>query len=74
MRGATRTQIYLTADQRKRLDEIARRDRRSLAELIRAAVDEYLKDAGPPSKDALEATFGASPHLEVPDRGEWDRD
>lgn len=72
--SSTRTQVYLTAEQRRRLDEIARRDRRSLAELIRAAVDEYLEDAGPPPRDALEATFGATPELDVPGRDEWDRD
>lgn len=70
--SATRTQVYLTTEQRRRLDELARRDRRSLADLIRAAVDDYLEDAGPPPRDALEATFGAAPDLEVPNRDEWD--
>jgi hypothetical protein len=71
--SATRTQIYLTAEQRRRLDELAGRDGKSLAQLIRAAVDKYLEDAAPPPKDALEATFGTTPDLEVPDRDEWDR-
>ncbi len=70
---ATRTQIYLTAEQRRRLDELARRRGATLAQLIREAVDRYLEGAGPSATLALEATFGRAPALEVPSRDEWDR-
>jgi hypothetical protein len=73
MSPATRTQIYLTVEQRARLDERARREGRSLAELIREAVDEYLAMAPEPASQALTATFGSMPELEVPSRDEWDR-
>jgi predicted DNA-binding protein len=70
---ATRTQIYLTKKQRARLDALRRRDGRPLAELIREAVDDYLQRSVPDVDDALRATAGALPELEVPARAEWDR-
>jgi predicted transcriptional regulator len=70
---AQRTQIYLSAGQRKRLDEIAAREHKSLAEVIREAVDAYLAGASPDPVAALAATFGVSPELEVPSRDEWQR-
>ena len=72
--AATRTQVYLTAAQRKRLDALAQAQDRSLAELIRAAIDAYLAGAPPEPKAALEATFGIDPDFQVPSRDEWDRD
>ena len=72
MASTRRTQIYLTADQRKRLDERRRRERRSLAELVREAVDAYLADRFDDPSAALNATFGTLPKLEVPSRDEWD--
>lgn len=71
--SSTRTQIYLTADQRRRLDELARGRGTTLAQLIREAVDRYLQESGPGAAAALEATFGRAPQLEVPSRDEWDR-
>ena len=73
MAAARRTQVYLTADQRKRLDERRRRERRTLAELIRQAVDAYLAERSADPAAALDASFGALPKLEVPSRDEWDR-
>jgi predicted DNA-binding protein len=70
---ATRTQIYLTKQQRQRLDEIRRRDGRSLADVVREAVDQYLENSGESIEDAWEATRGSMPDLEVPSRDEWDR-
>ena len=70
--AATRTQIYLTADQRRRLDERGRREGRAMASLVREAIDRYLETA-PEAEDILDATFGSLPDLEVPSRGEWDR-
>lgn len=71
--SATRTQIYLTTDQRKQLDALSARTGRTLADLIREAVDGYL--AGGPSDpaEALAATFGALPGIEAPSRDEWTR-
>ncbi len=71
--AARRTQIYLTADQRKRLDERRRRERRTLAELVREAVDAYLADRSVDPATALDSTFGALPKFEVPSRDEWHR-
>lgn len=71
--AARRTQIYLTAEQRKRLDERRHRERRTLAELVREAVDAYLTDRSVDPATALDSTFGALPKLEVPSRDEWDR-
>ena len=71
--AARRTQIYLTAEQRKRLDERRRRERRTLAELVREAVDAYLAERPVDTAAALNSTFGALPKLEVPSRDEWDR-
>jgi predicted DNA-binding protein len=71
--AATRTQIYLTASQRERLDALGHREGKPLAELVRDAVDEYLAHTLPDTGAALEATFGALPDLDVPSRDEWDR-
>jgi predicted DNA-binding protein len=71
--AATRTQIYLTADQRARLDEIREREGKTLAQVVRDAVDRYLEDERPNLAEALEATAGILPDLEVPSRDEWDR-
>ncbi len=68
---STRTQIYLTGEQRARLDELVRRRGGSLAELIREAVDAYLAGAGPGAAEALEHTFGRSPDFAAPPREEW---
>ncbi|HMJ02666.1 MAG TPA: ribbon-helix-helix domain-containing protein [Conexibacter sp.] len=70
--AATRTQIYLTTEQRERLDALARQHRKPLAELVRAAVDDYLEHTPSPHQ-ALDATFGVLPDLDVPPRSEWDR-
>lgn len=71
--SATRTQIYLTEDQRERLDVLREREGKSLAELVREALDAYLAVAAPDPDEALTATFGSVPHISPPSRGEWDR-
>jgi hypothetical protein len=67
---ATRTQIYLTDEQRARLAERARRQGVPMSQLIRDAVDSMLI-----GEDDLETTFGAAPEIarRVPSRSEWDR-
>lgn len=70
---ATRTQIYLTAEQRRILDARGRRTGQPLAAMIREAVDAYLADGRADVKAALDETFGTVPDFEYPDRDEWDR-
>jgi hypothetical protein len=71
--ASTRTQIYLTAEQRRRIDQIAKADGVSMADVVRRAVDKYLADAVPNPRPSLEETFGVLPDLTVPSRDEWDR-
>lgn len=71
--AATRTQIYLTEEQRQRLDLLRSETGASLAELIRLAVDEYLERDTVDVSAILEATFGAAPNAVAPPREEWDR-
>ncbi len=72
--ASTRTQIYLTEDQRRRLDDRGRRTGAGLAHMIREAVDAYLAEQEPDAAEALDETFGSLPELELRDRSEWDRD
>jgi hypothetical protein len=72
--GAIRTQIYLTPEQRKRLDLRSKREHKTLAQVIRDAIDSYL--AAPEAVDykaILDRTFGALPDLEVPPRSEGEK-
>jgi Ribbon-helix-helix protein, copG family len=69
---ATRTQIYLTEEQRVELDRIVRRRGVTLAAVVREAVARYLADSEPDLGEALASTFGSMPDLEVPSREEWD--
>jgi hypothetical protein len=71
--SATRTQVYLTAEQRRRIDAIADAEGVTLAEIVRRALDLYLDRESPGVIEALRATFGADPSFDVPDRDEWDR-
>jgi predicted DNA-binding protein len=68
-----RTQIYVTAEQRRRGDEIARREDKAMAEVIREAIDAFLLGVPADPSRALDATFGVTPDLMVPSRDEWDR-
>jgi hypothetical protein len=70
--SSTRTQVYLTEEQRRRIDAIAHADGVTMAEVIRRALDIYLQREGDPAA-ALAASFGADPHAAMPDRSEWDR-
>jgi predicted DNA-binding protein len=65
-----RTQIYLSEEQRARLDEVAVRRSIPMAEVVRRAIDAYLD-----LDDDLGATFGAAPGIgvTVPGRDEWSR-
>ena len=68
-----RTQLYLTEEQRRRLDAMGQRKGRKMAEMVREAVDSYLVGSGTDLAAALETTFGTMPDLAVPSRDEWDR-
>jgi Ribbon-helix-helix domain len=71
--ASTRTQIYLTDDQRRRLDVRGRRTGAPLARMIREAVDAYLAADRPDVDAALDESFGTMPGLELPSRDEWSR-
>jgi hypothetical protein len=68
---ATRTQIYLTYEQRRRLDARSRRTGATLARMIREAVDAYLIEDVPSLAAALDDTFGSVPELELVSRDDW---
>lgn len=70
--SSARTQIYLTDDQRRRIDRVAAAKGMTMAEVVRRAVDDYLDDEPDPER-ALAATFGSAPDADVPDRGTWQR-
>jgi hypothetical protein len=76
--GATRTQISLTPEQRKKLDARGKREHKTLAQVVRDAVDAYLRAEPPPRQENkdfqkfLDESFGSMPNLEVPSRDEWD--
>jgi Spy/CpxP family protein refolding chaperone len=72
--ASTRTQIYLTHRQRAKLDEIMRREHKSMAQVVREALDAYFAAEHPDADAALAATFGSAPAISVPAREEWDRD
>jgi predicted DNA-binding protein len=65
-----RTQIYLSDEQRTRIDAVAARRDLTMAEVVRRAIDAFLD-----ADDDLDAAFGAAPGLRglVPSRDEWDR-
>lgn len=79
--ASTRTQVYLTADQRRQIEELRARDGRTLAEVVRAALDEYLETHGREAREReraetqriLDETFGIAPDFPYPDRSDWDR-
>lgn len=71
--AATRTQVYLTAEQRRKIDDIRERDGRTLAQVIRDALDAYLESNHIDAEKVLEETFGIAPDFTVPPRSEWNR-
>ncbi|HXA43286.1 MAG TPA: CopG family transcriptional regulator [Candidatus Solibacter sp.] len=71
--ASTRTQIYLTAEQRAAIDARIKRDGKSLAWIVREALDQYLAPKSEDFEAVLDRTFGSIPDMEVPPRSEWDR-
>ena len=70
--SSTRTQVYLTDEQRERVDRVAASQGITMAQVIRRALDEYLNDLPDPDA-ALDATFGAAPDAAAPSRDSWAR-
>jgi len=70
--SATRTQIYLTETQRHRIDQVTAAEGIPMAEVIRRALDQYLRDDADATV-ALSSTFGAVPDATAPSRDEWRR-
>jgi len=73
--AATRTQIYLTKQQRRELDARRKREGKTLAAVVRDAVDAYVAADRASSADRqaiLDRTFGIAPGFEVPSRDEWE--
>jgi hypothetical protein len=81
MAASTRTQVYLTQEQRDRIEELRAHDGRTLAEVIRTALDEYLATHGREAEEArrekrrrvLDETFGVAPDFPYPNRDDRDR-
>ena len=71
--SSTRTQVYLTDDQRQRIDTLRRAEGITLAEVVRRALDDYFRRQSSDVEAALSATFGAVPDASAPSRDEWDR-
>ena len=71
--SSTRTQVYLTEDQRRRIDNLRRAEGVTLAEVVRRALDDYFMRQTSDVETALSATFGAAPEATTPSRDEWDR-
>lgn len=71
--ASTRTQVYLTPDQRQRIDDLAGAEGVTMAEVIRRALDAYLPTEQGGASAVLARTFGAAPDATYPDREGWDR-
>jgi hypothetical protein len=71
--ASTRTQIYLTEEQRERIDAVVESEGVTLAEVIRRALDDYFERQAPDAGIVLDSTFGADPGIVVPVRDEWAR-
>src|SRR5258708_30439226 len=71
--ASTRTQIYLTAEQRAAIDSKMEREGKSLAWIVREALDQYLAPKPGDIDAILNRTFGTIPDLKVPPRSECDR-
>jgi predicted DNA-binding protein len=70
--SATRTQVYLSEEQRRRIDALAEAEGVTLAEVVRRALDAYLADVHVDPSEALAATFGVDREAQHPVRDEWD--
>jgi hypothetical protein len=67
------TQIYLSDEQRRKLDARCWREGKSLSAIVRDAIDAYLEPTRADYQEILDETFGSNPNFEVPPRSEWGR-
>ncbi|HEX9270395.1 MAG TPA: ribbon-helix-helix protein, CopG family [Candidatus Limnocylindria bacterium] len=73
--ASTRTQIYLTKEQRRKLDARRKREGKTLAAVVRDAVDAYTSEDQASAAEiqaTLDRTFGIAPDFTVPSRDEWE--
>ncbi len=71
--AATRTQVYLTEQQRQRIDELAGIEVVTMTEIVRRALDAYLSSYVPDASASFSRALGAATDIEVPSRDEWQR-
>ncbi|WP_419854211.1 CopG family transcriptional regulator [Candidatus Poriferisodalis sp.] len=71
--AATRTQVYLTEEQRQRIDELAAIEGVTPAEIVRRAIDAYFSSHVPDASASFSRAFGALTDIDVPSRDEWQR-
>jgi predicted DNA-binding protein len=69
----TRTQIYLPAELRKRVDERADAEGKPMAEVVREALEHHLAQPPDTVLDVLDDTFGSVLDAWAPPRDERDR-
>ena len=70
--ASTRTQVYLTSEQRRKLESRRRRDGVTMAAVVRDAIDAYLGAGAPLDlRETLDETFGVAPNFKIPSRDEW---
>ena len=65
--------MYLTVEQRPRIDSFTKVTGLSLAQVVRRALDEYLANQNADVEAALAETYGADPDALTPGRDEWQR-
>jgi predicted transcriptional regulator len=71
--SATRTQVYFSPQQRDQLDALAKRDGKTLAAVVREAVDAYVGRESPNLQGTLDESFASLPDFEAATRSDWDR-
>jgi Arc/MetJ-type ribon-helix-helix transcriptional regulator len=71
--SAIRTRVYLTEEQRRRIDALVEAKGVSMAEIVRKALDRYLDEEMADATTVLAATFGADPTASPSNRDEWHR-
>ena len=65
--------ICFTDEQLRRLGARAEREGKTLAQVVRDAVEAYVAEAPPDLEAVLRESFASMPDLDAPCRDEWDR-
>ena len=71
--SSTGIHVYLTDEQRRRIETLRRAEGIPLAEVVRRALDDYLERQTSDAEAALSTAFGTAPGASAPSRDEWDR-